>query len=224
MEGLTRLQEHRLELQHRLDMHRTMEMPPSPSPSSRSLAPFSSASSSLSEGSNQPSGEDSASIVTGIHKYIRIPGLFFHDISFSLSLSLYLSIYLSFSPSVAPDRENTHAHEERERERERECVLLLRNRAHPSSLKIPPPPPLERDPRRCTCVWDTRSVIPLMRHCERARERGREKEKARNRCSRNLLCIWRDSNVETIITIIRNGKAGPLLRRIKTREIYIRIF
>ncbi|XP_017884207.1 SH3 and multiple ankyrin repeat domains protein 3 isoform X2 [Ceratina calcarata] len=64
MEGLTRLQEHRLELQHRLDMHRTMEMPPSPSPSSRSLAPFSSASSSLSEGSNQPSGEDSASIVT----------------------------------------------------------------------------------------------------------------------------------------------------------------
>ncbi|OXU27494.1 hypothetical protein TSAR_001128 [Trichomalopsis sarcophagae] len=39
-------------------------MPPSPSPSSRSLAPFSSASSSLSEGSNQPSGEDSASIVT----------------------------------------------------------------------------------------------------------------------------------------------------------------
>lgn len=66
MEGLTRLQEHRLELQHRLDMHRTMEMPPSPSPSSRSLAPFSSASSSLSEGSNQPSGEDSASIVTGI--------------------------------------------------------------------------------------------------------------------------------------------------------------
>jgi len=66
MEGLTRLQEHRLELQHRLDMHRTqMEMPPSPSPSSRSLAPFSSASSSLSEGSNQPSGEDSASIVTG---------------------------------------------------------------------------------------------------------------------------------------------------------------
>ncbi|KAI4472935.1 hypothetical protein M0802_016418, partial [Mischocyttarus mexicanus] len=66
MEGLTRLQEHRLELQHRLDIHRTMEMPPSPSPSSRSLAPFSSASSSLSEGSNQPSGEDSASIVTGI--------------------------------------------------------------------------------------------------------------------------------------------------------------
>lgn len=66
MEGLTRLQEHRLELQQRLDMHRTMEMPPSPSPSSRSLAPFSSASSSLSEGSNQPSGEDSASIVTGI--------------------------------------------------------------------------------------------------------------------------------------------------------------
>lgn len=66
MEGLTRLQEHRLELQHRLDMHRSqMEMPPSPSPSSRSLAPFSSASSSLSEGSNQPSGEDSASIVTG---------------------------------------------------------------------------------------------------------------------------------------------------------------
>ncbi|XP_011347295.1 uncharacterized protein LOC105285057 isoform X2 [Ooceraea biroi] len=65
LEGLTRLQEHRLELQHRLDMHRTqMEMPPSPSPSSRSLAPFSSASSSLSEGSNQPSGEDSASIVT----------------------------------------------------------------------------------------------------------------------------------------------------------------
>ncbi|XP_053999951.1 SH3 and multiple ankyrin repeat domains protein 2 isoform X5 [Hylaeus anthracinus] len=64
MEGLTRLQEHRLELQQRLDMHRTMEMPPSPSPSSRSLAPFSSASSSLSEGSNQPSGEDSASIVT----------------------------------------------------------------------------------------------------------------------------------------------------------------
>ncbi|KAI4475796.1 hypothetical protein M0804_014077 [Polistes exclamans] len=64
MEGLTRLQEHRLELQHRLDIHRTMEMPPSPSPSSRSLAPFSSASSSLSEGSNQPSGEDSASIVT----------------------------------------------------------------------------------------------------------------------------------------------------------------
>lgn len=142
MEGLTRLQEHRLELQHRLDMHRTMEMPPSPSPSSRSLAPFSSASSSLSEGSNQPSGEDSASIVTGIHKYIRIPGLFFHDISFSLSLSLYLSIYLSFSPSIAPDRENTHAHEERERERE--CVLLLRNRAHPSSLKIPPPSSRER--------------------------------------------------------------------------------
>ncbi|XP_029055019.1 SH3 and multiple ankyrin repeat domains protein 1 isoform X2 [Osmia bicornis bicornis] len=64
LEGLTRLQEHRLELQHRLDLHRTMEMPPSPSPSSRSLAPFSSASSSLSEGSNQPSGEDSASIVT----------------------------------------------------------------------------------------------------------------------------------------------------------------
>ncbi|XP_066603694.1 SH3 and multiple ankyrin repeat domains protein 2 isoform X2 [Prorops nasuta] len=66
MEGLTRLQEHRLELQHRLDIQRTMEMqqPPSPSPSSRSLAPFSSASSSLSEGSNQPSGEDSASIVT----------------------------------------------------------------------------------------------------------------------------------------------------------------
>ncbi|XP_015593341.1 protein shank isoform X2 [Cephus cinctus] len=64
IEGLTRLQEHRIELQHRLDIHRTMDMPPSPSPSSRSLAPFSSASSSLSEGSNQPSGEDSASIVT----------------------------------------------------------------------------------------------------------------------------------------------------------------
>ncbi|XP_043289491.1 SH3 and multiple ankyrin repeat domains protein 1 isoform X2 [Venturia canescens] len=65
IEGLTRLHEHRIELQHRLDIHgRTMEMPPSPSPSSRSLAPFSSASSSLSEGSNQPSGEDSASIVT----------------------------------------------------------------------------------------------------------------------------------------------------------------
>lgn len=71
MEGLTRLQEHRLELQQRLDMHRTMEMPPSPSPSSRSLAPFSSASSSLSEGSNQPSGEDSASIVTGIQTYTQ---------------------------------------------------------------------------------------------------------------------------------------------------------
>ena len=40
-------------------------------------------------------------------------------LSLSLSLSLYLSIYLSFSPSVAPDRENTHAHEERERERMR---------------------------------------------------------------------------------------------------------
>ncbi|KAK0176007.1 hypothetical protein PV328_000187 [Microctonus aethiopoides] len=65
IEGLTRLQEHRIELQHRLDIHgRMMEMPPSPSPSSRSLAPFSSASSSLSDGSNQPSGEDSASIVT----------------------------------------------------------------------------------------------------------------------------------------------------------------
>ncbi|XP_063991471.1 SH3 and multiple ankyrin repeat domains protein 2 isoform X2 [Diachasmimorpha longicaudata] len=65
IEGLTRLQEHRIELQHRLDIHgRTMDMPPSPSPSSRSLAPFSSASSSMSEGSNQPSGEDSASIVT----------------------------------------------------------------------------------------------------------------------------------------------------------------
>lgn len=75
MEGLTRLQEHRLELQHRLDMHRTMEMPPSPSPSSRSLAPFSSASSSLSEGSNQPSGEDSASIVTGIHTQVYFPRL-----------------------------------------------------------------------------------------------------------------------------------------------------
>ncbi|XP_016839911.1 SH3 and multiple ankyrin repeat domains protein 1 isoform X3 [Nasonia vitripennis] len=75
IEGLTRLQEHRIELQHRLDIQggggggglgglRPLEMPPSPSPSSRSLAPFSSASSSLSEGSNQPSGEDSASIVT----------------------------------------------------------------------------------------------------------------------------------------------------------------
>ncbi|XP_014207682.1 SH3 and multiple ankyrin repeat domains protein 3 isoform X2 [Copidosoma floridanum] len=72
VEGLTRLQEHRIELQHRLDIHqhsgtgglRPIDMPPSPSPSSRSLAPFSSASSSLSEGSNQPSGEDSASIVT----------------------------------------------------------------------------------------------------------------------------------------------------------------
>ncbi|XP_012252273.2 uncharacterized protein LOC105683887 isoform X2 [Athalia rosae] len=64
IEGLSRLQEHRIELQHRLDIHRTMDLPPSPSPSSRSLAPFSSASSSLSDGSNQPSGEDSASIVT----------------------------------------------------------------------------------------------------------------------------------------------------------------
>ncbi|XP_046481329.1 SH3 and multiple ankyrin repeat domains protein 2 isoform X2 [Neodiprion pinetum] len=64
IEGLSRLQEHRIELQHRLDIHRTMDLPPSPSPSNRSLAPFSSASSSLSEGSNQPSGEDSASIVT----------------------------------------------------------------------------------------------------------------------------------------------------------------
>ncbi|XP_044018295.1 uncharacterized protein LOC122859028 isoform X8 [Aphidius gifuensis] len=65
IEGLTRLQEHRIDLKHRLDIHsRTMEMPPSPSPSSRSLAPFSSASSSLSDGSNQPSNEDSASIVT----------------------------------------------------------------------------------------------------------------------------------------------------------------
>ncbi|XP_011503554.1 PREDICTED: uncharacterized protein LOC105366721 [Ceratosolen solmsi marchali] len=70
--GLMRLQEHRIELQHRLDIQagggvlglRPMDMPPSPSPSSRSLAPFSSASSSLSEGSNQPSIEDSASIVT----------------------------------------------------------------------------------------------------------------------------------------------------------------
>ena len=141
MEGLTRLQEHRLELQHRLDMHRTMEMPPSPSPSSRSLAPFSSASSSLSEGSNQPSGEDSASIVTGIHKYIRIPGLFFHDISFSLSLSLYLSIYLSFSPSVAPDRENTHAHEERERERMRPSSAESRT---PFIVEDPPPSSRER--------------------------------------------------------------------------------
>ncbi|CAG5102090.1 Similar to Shank3: SH3 and multiple ankyrin repeat domains protein 3 (Rattus norvegicus) [Cotesia congregata] len=68
IEGLTRLHEHhhhRFGLQHRLDIQgRMMEMPPSPSPSSRSFAPFSSASSSLSEGSNQPSGEDSASIVT----------------------------------------------------------------------------------------------------------------------------------------------------------------
>ncbi|KAJ8679671.1 hypothetical protein QAD02_015458 [Eretmocerus hayati] len=70
VEGLTRLQEHRIELQQRLDTGggigglRPLDMPPSPSPSSRSLAPFSSASSSLSEGSNQPSGEDSASIVT----------------------------------------------------------------------------------------------------------------------------------------------------------------
>lgn len=73
IEGLTRLHEHRIELQHRLDIHgRTMEMPPSPSPSSRSLAPFSSASSSLSEGSNQPSGEDSASIVTGTQVFIHL--------------------------------------------------------------------------------------------------------------------------------------------------------
>ena len=49
-----------------------MEMPPSPSPSSRSLAPFSSASSSLSDGSNQPSGEDSASIVTGTQVFIHV--------------------------------------------------------------------------------------------------------------------------------------------------------
>ncbi|XP_069675312.1 SH3 and multiple ankyrin repeat domains protein 3 isoform X2 [Periplaneta americana] len=44
-----------------------LEMPPSPSPSNRSLPPFSSASSSLSEtssGSTQPSVEDSASYVT----------------------------------------------------------------------------------------------------------------------------------------------------------------
>jgi len=46
----------------------SLEMPPSPSPSNRSLPPFSSASSSLSEtssGSTQPSVEDSASYVTG---------------------------------------------------------------------------------------------------------------------------------------------------------------
>ncbi|CAG2062400.1 unnamed protein product, partial [Timema podura] len=45
-----------------------LELPPSPSPSNRSLPPFSSASSSLSEassGSTQPSAEDSASYVTG---------------------------------------------------------------------------------------------------------------------------------------------------------------
>ncbi|KAK7793822.1 hypothetical protein R5R35_014324 [Gryllus longicercus] len=44
-----------------------LELPPSPSPSNRSLPPFSSASSSLSEtssGSTQPSAEDSASYVT----------------------------------------------------------------------------------------------------------------------------------------------------------------
>lgn len=45
-----------------------LEIPPSPSPSNRSLPPFSSASSSLSEtssGSTQRSVEDSASYVTG---------------------------------------------------------------------------------------------------------------------------------------------------------------
>nr|CAD7264682.1 unnamed protein product [Timema shepardi] len=45
-----------------------LELPPSPSPSNRSLPPFSSASSSLSEASSastQPSAEDSASYVTG---------------------------------------------------------------------------------------------------------------------------------------------------------------
>ena len=139
MEGLTRLQEHRLELQHRLDMHRTMEMPPSPSPSSRSLAPFSSASSSLSEGSNQPSGEDSASIVTGIHKYIRIPGLFFHVIYFSLSLSI--SIYLSIFLSVcrARQREYTRARRERERERERMRPSSAESRT-PFIVEDSPPP------------------------------------------------------------------------------------
>ena len=104
MEGLTRLQEHRLELQHRLDMHRTMEMPPSPSPSSRSLAPFSSASSSLSEGSNQPSGEDSASIVTGI--FMHTVGLF----AIAASRGTW--------PLVCRDSR------EREREKESVCVYV----------------------------------------------------------------------------------------------------
>ena len=108
MEGLTRLQEHRLELQHRLDMHRTMEMPPSPSPSSRSLAPFSSASSSLSEGSNQPSGEDSASIVTGI---------FTHKVYLPSPLSLRLETLVSIPPRFEGGREK-----EKERERVRVCV------------------------------------------------------------------------------------------------------
>ena len=144
-------------------------------------------------------------------------------LSLSLSLYIYLSIYLSLRLSRQTERIHTRTKRERERERERMRPSSAESRT-PFIVEDSPPPPLERDPRRCTCVWDTRSVIPLMRHCERARERGREKEKARNRCSRNLLCIWRDSNVETIITIIRNGKAGPLLRRIKTREIYIRIF
>ena len=47
----------------------SLELPPSPSPSNRSLPPFSSASSSMSEtssGSTQPSVEDSASYITGI--------------------------------------------------------------------------------------------------------------------------------------------------------------
>ncbi|EFN85878.1 SH3 and multiple ankyrin repeat domains protein 3, partial [Harpegnathos saltator] len=51
MEGLTRLQEHRLELQHRLDMHRTMEMPPSPSPSSRNKSLGDTASDVISDSS-----------------------------------------------------------------------------------------------------------------------------------------------------------------------------
>lgn len=65
---------HRLEHLQHPGGRSSMDMPPSPSPSSRSLAPFSSASSSLSEGSNQPSIEDSASIVTGI---IMKPSFFF---------------------------------------------------------------------------------------------------------------------------------------------------
>lgn len=92
IEGLTRLQEHRIDLKHRLDIHsRTMEMPPSPSPSSRSLAPFSSASSSLSDGSNQPSNEDSASIVTGTyttHLFILKENIIY---IFFITITLYLN-------------------------------------------------------------------------------------------------------------------------------------
>lgn len=64
IEGIPRSEDHRIELQQRFDALKTTEMPPSPCPSSRSLTHFSSASSSLSEGSNLPSGEDSVSIVT----------------------------------------------------------------------------------------------------------------------------------------------------------------